>query len=86
MSTGEGLAVYAVELVRLRMPLVTPFRTSFGSQAERVARAGEAVALGLVDVRGLEKVVQTAGVKRLYEAGGGLGIDLVGHLSVTSQE
>lgn len=32
---GEGLAVDSVELVRLRIPLVAPFRTSFGTQSER---------------------------------------------------
>lgn len=31
----EGLAVESVELIRIRIPLVTPFRTSFGTQAER---------------------------------------------------
>jgi o-succinylbenzoate synthase len=30
-----GLWVEAVELVRIRIPLVSPFRTSFGTQAER---------------------------------------------------
>ncbi len=32
---GEGLQVDAVELVRIRIPLVSPFRTSFGTQTER---------------------------------------------------
>jgi O-succinylbenzoate synthase len=33
----EGLVVEAVELIRIRIPLVTPFRTSFGTQTERDA-------------------------------------------------
>ncbi|MFY9614262.1 MAG: o-succinylbenzoate synthase [Candidatus Dormiibacterota bacterium] len=35
MGAGDGLQVEAVELVRIRIPLVTPFRTSFGTQTER---------------------------------------------------
>lgn len=31
----SGLRVEAVELIRIRMPLVTPFRTSFGTENER---------------------------------------------------
>jgi o-succinylbenzoate synthase len=31
----DGPAVEAVELIRIRIPLVTPFRTSFGTQAQR---------------------------------------------------
>ena len=33
--TAPGIAVQAVELVRIRIPLVSPFRTSFGTQTER---------------------------------------------------
>ncbi|HEV3235032.1 MAG TPA: o-succinylbenzoate synthase [Candidatus Dormibacteraeota bacterium] len=35
IGAGDGLHVEAVELVRIRIPLVTPFRTSFGTQTER---------------------------------------------------
>jgi O-succinylbenzoate synthase len=34
-AATDGLGVEAVELVRLRLPLVLPFRTSFGTQASR---------------------------------------------------
>jgi len=35
VEAGAGLAVEAVELVRIRIPLVAPFRTSFGTETER---------------------------------------------------
>jgi O-succinylbenzoate synthase len=35
LSSGPGLAVDAVELIRIRIPLVAPFRTSFGTQSDR---------------------------------------------------
>ena len=43
---AAGLAVDAVELVRIRIPLVSPFRTSFGTQAERDVLLVRVVAAG----------------------------------------
>jgi O-succinylbenzoate synthase len=45
-SVGSGLTVEAVELVRVRMPLVRPFRTSFGTQQARDVLLVHVVASG----------------------------------------
>jgi hypothetical protein len=40
MVRGDAVKLVGVELRRIRMPLVAPFRTSFGSQTDRDVRPG----------------------------------------------